>query len=101
MELANRFVDAIDTRVVIDRECLVVGKAEVWIDEVWIEIDGLRELEDVLIKKRHLDVGMSVVEIDRGLKIAAGHGDTDARSKVFRDVALEIVKQHKELAVSR
>src|ERR1700716_3120479 len=101
MELANRFVDAIDTRVVIDRERLVVGKAEVRIDKVRIKIDRLREIEDVLIKERHLDVGMSVVEIDRGLKIAAGHRDTGARSKVFRDVALEIVKQHKEFAVSR
>src|ERR1700738_1805472 len=82
MELANRFVDAIDTRVVIDRERLVVGKAEVRIDKVRIKIDRLREIEDVLIKERHLDVGQSVVEIDRGC-------------------TLKTVKQHKEFAVSR
>src|ERR1700682_859607 len=101
MELADRFVDAVHTRVVIDRERLVVGKSEVWIDEVGVEIDGLRKLEDVLVKKRHLDVGVSVVEVDRGLKISAGDRDTDAGGEIFRDVALEIVKQHEEFAVSR
>src|ERR1700730_1136718 len=100
MELADRFVDAVHTRVVINRERLIVRKSEIRIDKVRIEIDGLREIEDVLVKERHLNAGMSVVEIDRGLKIPAGDRHSDAGCKVFRDVALEIVKQHEEFAVS-
>src|SRR4051812_3777337 len=83
----------------VDLQRLVVGQAKVRIDIVRVELDRLRQLEDVLVKERHLYVGVGVVEVDRSLQCPARHRDTDARGKVVRDITLEIVKEDKELTV--
>src|SRR5207248_2876490 len=67
LELLDRCVDAVYAGIMVDLQRLVIRKPEVRIDRVRIEADALRELEDVLVKERHLDVGMRIIEIDGGL----------------------------------
>ena len=101
MELLDGRVDSIYTRILIDIEGLVVRETEVWINVVRIEHDGLRKLEDILVEEWHLNVGMSIVEVDRALKISACDRHADARLEVICDVTFEIVEQDEELAVCR
>jgi hypothetical protein len=70
LELLDGRVDSIYARILIDIEGLVVGETEVWIDVVRIEHDRLRKLEDILVEEWHLDIGMSIIEVDRTLKIS-------------------------------
>src|SRR6266853_1636868 len=70
MTLANGRVNSVYSRVLIDVERLVVRDAEGWIDHVRIQRDRLREQKDVLVEEWHLDIGMSIVEVDRALKIS-------------------------------
>jgi len=70
-------------------EGLVVGDAEDWIDYVWIQHDRLRELEDVLVKEWYLNIGMSIVEVDRALKISACAWHTHTGFEIFRDITLK------------
>ena len=70
-------------------EGLVVGDAEDWIDYVWIQHDRLRELEDVLVKEWYLNIGMSIVEVDRALKISARDWHTHTGFEIFRDITLK------------
>src|SRR5882724_3889035 len=105
MELADGRVDAVYARVVIDRERLVVRHWErdsrrIGFDKVGIGIDGLSELEDVLVEERHFDGRMGIVEVDRGLQRPVRHRYGDAGSEVLRHIELEVVKQHQELAVT-
>src|SRR6266850_1813824 len=99
MKLANGRVNSVYSRVLIDVERLVVRDAEGWIDHVRIQRDRLREQKDVLVEEWHLDIGMSIVEVDRALKISARDWHTDARLEVIRNVAFEIVEQDEEFAV--
>src|SRR5712691_981080 len=82
-------------------ERLFVRQAEAWVDEVGVQLDGLRKVEDVLVKERHLDIGMGIVEVDGVLKCPTRHRDTDAGGEVCCDIALEVEEQDEELAVSR
>jgi len=86
-------------RILIDIESLVVGETEAWIDVVRIEHDRLRKLKDILVEEWHLDIGMSIVEVDCALKISACDRHADARLEVICDVTFEIVEQDEELAV--
>src|SRR5215475_2809598 len=101
LELLDGCVDSVYTGVLIDVEGLVVRETEVWINAVRIEDDRLRKVENVLIEKWHLDAGMSVVEIDRALKIPTRHRYSNTRLEVIRDVACEIVEKNEKFAVSR
>src|SRR6266700_384272 len=101
VELADRGVDSVYSRVLIDVERLVVRDAEDWIDHVRIQRDRLRELEDVLVEEWQLNIIMSIVEVDRALKISVRDWHTHTRFEVLRDVTFEIVEQDEELAVCR
>ncbi len=89
VKLADGCVDSVYPSVLIAVEGLVVGDAEDWIDYVWIQHDRLRELEDVLVEEWHLNIGMSIVEVDRALKISARDWHTHTGFEIFRAVTLK------------
>src|SRR5437763_3113997 len=101
MELLDGRVDSIYARILIDVERLDVGETEVWIDEVRIQRDRLRKQEDILVEEWHLNVGMSIVEVDRALKVSARDWHTHTGFEIFRAVTFEIVEQDEEFVISR
>src|SRR5229473_6298359 len=71
---AERRVDAVDPGQSIDLERLVVSHpVEDWLRIVRSGCERLCLLKHVLIKKRHLHVGMRVVEVDGTFQGAARH----------------------------
>src|SRR5207248_9080421 len=68
---------------------------------VWIQHDRLRELEDVLVDEWQLNIGMSIVEVDRALKISARDWQAHTGFEIFRAVTFEIVEQDEEFVISR
>src|SRR4029077_19273975 len=64
-------------------------------------VERVGQIEDVLVKEGHFDIGVRIVEVDGGLQCAASHGDAYAGGKVSCHVVLEVVEQNSKLAVRR
>src|SRR5207237_6162459 len=86
VELCERGVDAVDARVVVDRQRLVVRDGILAIAQrlrrVWIGVQRVRQIEDVLVEERHLEVGVGIVEVDRRLQVFTRYGNTSTRGEV-------------------
>src|SRR5205807_3900458 len=57
------------------------------------------KVEDVLIEKRHLDVGIGIVEVDGGLQRSARHRYADTGREVCPYVSAEVKAQDQEFAI--
>ncbi len=84
-------IDAVDAGVLVDGERLVVGHAaKDGLRIVGARRERHRQLEDVLVEVRHLDVRMRVVEVDRVLQRTAGHRHARARREICLHVVAEV-----------
>src|SRR5215472_18434509 len=95
----DRRVDVVHCEVMVRLERLVVGhpsEGGLWV--VWAGRERVAEVEDVLIEERHLDVRMSVVEVDSALQRTARNWDADARGEVGLHVVAEVKTEDEELA---
>src|SRR3954462_11247168 len=102
MEIVNGLVDPIHARVVIDRERLVVRQtSEDWLRVVRPRLEGIAQIEDVLVEERHLISRMCVVEIYGALERSPSDRHSGSRDEVGLHVVAEIKTQHEELAVGR
>src|SRR6266446_1214288 len=92
---AERRVDAIDPGQSIYVERLVVGHpVEYWLRIVGSGCERLCLLKQILIEKRHLHLGVRVVEVDGALQRAARHRYTDSSGEVRFNVIAEVEVQH-------
>src|SRR5215472_3327363 len=79
VELTDGCVNSVYACIVVNGQRLIVGKpSEYRLGIIGTGCKRVGEVENVLVEERHLHIGVSVIEIDRALQIAAGYGYADS-----------------------